>query len=54
VRPVEIGWRRTDSVLIRSGLSPGDQVITSRLPSAVPGMRLRVAAPAVKGAQNER
>jgi RND family efflux transporter MFP subunit len=51
MRAVEIAWRRTDSVLIRQGLAPGDRVITSRLPSAVPGMRLRVAAAESKDAQ---
>jgi hypothetical protein len=41
LRDVEIVWRRTDSVLIKSGLEPGDEVIVSRVPNAVPGLSLR-------------
>lgn len=43
VRDVQVVWKRVDTVLVEQGLSPGDRVITSRLPSAIPGMRLRVA-----------
>jgi len=44
VRKVDIVWRSEDSVLVRSGVKPGELVITSRLAGAVPGMRLRKAA----------
>ncbi len=41
IRPVEVALRRRDSVLIRAGLEDGDQVVTSSLPAALPGMRLQ-------------
>lgn len=43
IRDVQILWRREQTVLLRSGLAPGDWVITSRLPGAVSGMPLRKA-----------
>ena len=45
VRSVEVAWGREDSVLVAAGLASGDQVITSRVPTAVRGMLLRVAEP---------
>lgn len=46
-RKVEIAWRRPDTVLIRAGLKPGEQLITSRVPNPIDGMKLRLegAAP---------
>ena len=44
IRQVEVALRRRDSVLIRAGLEDGDQVVTSSLPAALPGMRLQAAA----------
>lgn len=41
VRPVEIGRRLRESVLVTKGLTPGEQLITSRLATPVPGMPLR-------------
>ena len=43
VRTVEVAWRRERSVLVKKGLSAGQEVIVSRLPSAVPGMLIRKA-----------
>lgn len=43
VRSVEVAWRRDKSVLVRAGIEAGEEVIVSRLPSAVPGMLLRKA-----------
>jgi len=43
VRDVKVAWRNEKNVLIREGLVPGDEVIVSRLPSAIPGMLLRRA-----------
>ncbi|MEZ4227311.1 MAG: HlyD family efflux transporter periplasmic adaptor subunit [Polyangiaceae bacterium] len=43
VRTVKVAWRRADTVLVREGLTSGEEVVVSRLPSAVPGMRLRKA-----------
>ncbi len=43
VRSVEVAWRREKSVLVRAGIAAGEEVIVSRLPSAVPGMLLRKA-----------
>lgn len=42
VRPVTIVWRRRDDVLVTKGLEEGDRIVTSRLGTPVPGMRLRV------------
>jgi hypothetical protein len=44
IRAVQIVWRRSETVLVGSGLSEGESVIVSRLPGAVPGMRLRKAS----------
>lgn len=54
-RKVEIAWRRPDTVLIRSGLAPGELLITSRVPNPIDGMKLRVegAAPASEQAPKE-
>ncbi len=43
IRRVEVVLRRRNSVLIRAGLEDGDQVVTSSLPAALPGMRLQAA-----------
>jgi hypothetical protein len=43
VRTVEVAWRREQTVLVKKGLDAGDEVIVSRLPSAVPGMLIRKA-----------
>ena len=41
VRPVEIVLSRKDSVLISHGVVEGDQIITSQLPAAIPGLSIR-------------
>lgn len=41
IRDLDIVWRRADSVLVRDGLSDGDQVIISPLAYAFEGMPLR-------------
>jgi RND family efflux transporter MFP subunit len=41
IREVEIVWRREQSVLVKKGVNPNDEIIVSRLPNAVRGMRLR-------------
>ena len=43
VREVAIAWRKEKTVLVSSGLKPGDEIVVSRLPTAVPGMKLRTA-----------
>ncbi len=55
IRHVEVALRRRDSVLIRAGLEDGDQVVTSSLPAALPGMRLQAveAEPASTRADEE-
>ena len=55
IRPVEVGLRRRDSVLIRAGLADGDQVVIGSLPAALPGMRLQAveAEPALTRADEE-
>ncbi len=51
VRDVKIAWRTEKTVLIREGVTAGEEVIVSRLPSAVPGMLLRKPAAPDKPAQ---
>jgi multidrug efflux pump subunit AcrA (membrane-fusion protein) len=46
IRDVEVVYRGEDKVYIKSGLNPGDNIITSPLDSAVEGMQLRVATSA--------
>lgn len=43
--PVKVVRRMRETVLVSGGLSDGDRVVTSRLASPVPGMKLRVKAP---------
>ena len=42
VRPVTIVWREPDSVFVSEGLTDGERVITSRLATPEPGMKLRL------------
>ena len=44
IRTVEIGWRRPDSVLVRSGVGEGAELIVSPLPQPVEGMRLKIGS----------
>ena len=41
-REIRIGWSLEDSVIVRSGVEAGEQVIVSRVNAPVDGMRLRV------------
>ncbi len=41
VREVEIAWRKEKTVLVAAGLQPGEEIVVSRLPTAVSGMKLR-------------
>lgn len=42
IRPVEIAFRARDHVLVTAGISAGEKLITSNLPSPVQGMALRI------------
>ena len=42
-REVEIVWREAETVLVGKGLSAGDRVVVSHVPSPLSGMKLRVA-----------
>ena len=42
IRPADIVWKEKDQVFIRSGINPGDRVVTSDLPVAVQGMELKL------------
>lgn len=44
IRQVTLAWKSTDAVYVNSGLSPGEQVITSELASPVNGMSLKIIA----------
>lgn len=41
VRPVEVDWRRSEEVIVTSGIAPGERVITSHLASPVDGIAVR-------------
>jgi RND family efflux transporter MFP subunit len=41
VREVEVVWRSEDVVYVDQGLRDGDQVVTSRIATPIPGMKLR-------------
>jgi RND family efflux transporter MFP subunit len=43
IRPVGVVWRRDATVYVSSGLKEGDELITSRIPTPLPGMKLRRA-----------
>ncbi len=47
VREVEIIWRRKDDVLIVNEFEPGERIVTSRIPTPIPGMLLRADGDAV-------
>ncbi len=54
IKEVKVAWRRADTVLVQKGLSAGEEVVVSRLPSAVPGMLLRKAPPSGKTVVGQR
>lgn len=41
IREITIVQRRKNTVLVKEGLSPGDEIIVSPLPLAIPGMQLK-------------
>jgi RND family efflux transporter MFP subunit len=43
IRPVTVGFRTVETMLVTAGLEPGEQIIVTDLPAAVPGMALRTA-----------
>lgn len=45
VREVTVEWARPKSLLVSSGVSAGEAVVVSRIPSPLPGMKLRTATP---------
>lgn len=42
VRPVQVVWRQRDAVLIRGGIGAGERIVTSPVPAAIDGMKLRL------------
>ena len=42
IRNVQVLWRSRDAVFINSGIHPGEQLIVSRIPVPVSGMKLKV------------
>ncbi|MEO0325917.1 MAG: efflux RND transporter periplasmic adaptor subunit, partial [Myxococcota bacterium] len=44
VRELDVAWGRRDTVLVRGGRRAGEQLVTSRVPNAVPGLSLRTGA----------
>lgn len=59
IRDVEIAWRGAETVLISSGLAPGERVVTTHLAVVADGMELRTgersdAGGAMAGSADER
>ena len=50
IREVDIVWTEPDAVLVTGGLEPNERVIISRIPTPVPNMLLRTAAPTPEAA----
>jgi RND family efflux transporter MFP subunit len=50
IRAVHVAWRGTDSVLVSSGLAPGERVVTTPLAVVAPGMEVRLASEAAMAA----
>ena len=44
IQQVRVVRKRRDTVLISGGITEDDEVITSRIPTPVPGMKLRASA----------
>ena len=43
IRTVGVVWRRDETVLVSTGLEDGDELVTSRISTPLPGMKLRMA-----------
>ena len=41
IREVTIAWNRDQTTLVDKGLDTGDEIVTSRIPTPLPGMKLR-------------
>lgn len=48
-RTIEIQWRRQDSVLVSSGVNPGDELVLGKVSQAVDGMAVRTSKDSTKG-----
>ena len=48
IREVGVVWRRPDTVLVANGLEAGDELVVSRISTALPGMKLRKAEAGAK------
>ena len=49
IRTLEVAWRTPERVYARGGVTPGEQVITSRLDGAIDGMKVRTSSGATAG-----
>ncbi|MCX7867108.1 MAG: efflux RND transporter periplasmic adaptor subunit [Limisphaera sp.] len=43
IRPVQVAFRAPEVLLVTGGLRPGERIVISELPAAVPGLPLRLA-----------
>jgi len=53
IRDVQIAWTEPDAVLLSGGLRSGERVVISRIPTPVPNMLLRTAAPTPEATPTE-
>jgi RND family efflux transporter MFP subunit len=51
VRPVTVGFRTVNTMLVTAGLEAGEQIIVTDLPAAVPGMALRTPEDAARAGE---
>lgn len=53
IRPVTVVWQEEDRILVSEGLKEGDRVITSRIATPLPGLKLMLKRSKAKAAAEE-
>jgi RND family efflux transporter MFP subunit len=53
IREVDIVWTEPDAVLVTGGVEANERVVTSRIPTPIPNMLLRTAAPTPEAAPSD-
>lgn len=54
IRKVTPAWRESKAVILQEGVREGERYITSRIPTAVPGMKLRTVEDASKNIEGRK